>query len=316
LRAETGDLVMNMQSNGGQHTFTGAAYVGNGVGIREVLQMDVNLVLRSEQDATGLLHLNSGFVSIHDFAQDAALVVEGTSLIRTTGTNPEDRIGFGSQGVNTIAGTLEVDGETWFVPGTQFIGEGTIEAVSTVKRTFFQEGSDLADVGFSSVGEVNLWSMFQNGTATMRAMSLGDTATLTVDMGDHFDVINSERYIVHDEAALAGTLELSWNGNGAAPVGQTVTILEAGTVTGAFDAIDDSGLGDNRRAYVTVTQDSVEVFITCAADLNADGVADIFDVTMFLNLFDAMDPSADLNDDGLYDFFDVLFFLNTFDEGC
>ena len=85
---------------------------------------------------------------------------------------------------------------------------------------------------------------------------------------------------------------------------------------GDFDGIDDSGLGENRRAFVTVDADSVEVFITCAADLNADGVTDIFDVTMFLNQFDAMDPSADLNGNGQFDVFDVLIFLNAFDDGC
>ncbi|MCA9297577.1 MAG: hypothetical protein KDA28_00840, partial [Phycisphaerales bacterium] len=176
LRAETGDLVMNMASNGGQQNFTGSAYVGDGIGNREVLQMDVNFVFRRENNVAGRLFLDSGFVSVHDFAQWGRMTVDGVSLLRTTGTDTFDRIEFYGPSVNTINGTLEVDGETWFVPGAQFLGEGMIDAVSTVQRTFFQEGADLADVGFTSAGDVHIWSIMQNGIATMRSLTLENTA--------------------------------------------------------------------------------------------------------------------------------------------
>lgn len=52
------------------------------------------------------------------------------------------------------------------------------------------------------------------------------------------------------------------------------------------------------------------------ADFNADGELNFFDVTEFIEAFNAMDASADMNDDGLYTFFDVSAFLVAYGEGC
>ena len=55
---------------------------------------------------------------------------------------------------------------------------------------------------------------------------------------------------------------------------------------------------------------------TCVADFTGDGVLDFFDVSAFLNAFNADDPIADLTGDGNFDFFDVSAFLNAFTAGC
>ena len=52
------------------------------------------------------------------------------------------------------------------------------------------------------------------------------------------------------------------------------------------------------------------------ADFNADGELNFFDVTEFIEAFNAMDTSADMNGDGLYTFFDVSAFLVAYGEGC
>jgi len=54
----------------------------------------------------------------------------------------------------------------------------------------------------------------------------------------------------------------------------------------------------------------------CIADLTGDGMLDFFDVSAFLNAFNAQDPAADFDDNGMYDFFDVSAFLNAFNAGC
>lgn len=54
----------------------------------------------------------------------------------------------------------------------------------------------------------------------------------------------------------------------------------------------------------------------CVPDLNSDGNLDFFDVSAFLNAFNAGDPIADLTGDGNFDFFDVSAFLNAFNAGC
>lgn len=54
----------------------------------------------------------------------------------------------------------------------------------------------------------------------------------------------------------------------------------------------------------------------CAADYNADGVLDVFDVFAFLDAFNAGDPVADLSGDGILDVFDVFAYLDLFSAGC
>lgn len=54
----------------------------------------------------------------------------------------------------------------------------------------------------------------------------------------------------------------------------------------------------------------------CEADLTGDDVLDFFDVSAFLNAFNAQDSIADFTGDGVFDFFDVSAFLNAFNAGC
>ena len=55
---------------------------------------------------------------------------------------------------------------------------------------------------------------------------------------------------------------------------------------------------------------------TCAADLNADGVLNFFDVSTFLNAYNAGNPIADLTGNGVLDFFDVSAFIGAYSAGC
>ena len=54
----------------------------------------------------------------------------------------------------------------------------------------------------------------------------------------------------------------------------------------------------------------------CPADLNDDGLLNFFDVSAFLNAYNAMSPAADFTGDGVYNFFDVSAFLNAYNAGC
>jgi hypothetical protein len=54
----------------------------------------------------------------------------------------------------------------------------------------------------------------------------------------------------------------------------------------------------------------------CPADLDGNGVLDLFDFLAFQNLFVAQDPAADCDGDGALDLFDFLCFQNLFVAGC
>jgi len=54
----------------------------------------------------------------------------------------------------------------------------------------------------------------------------------------------------------------------------------------------------------------------CTADLDGNGVLDLFDFLAFTNLFNAGDLGADFAEDGVLDLFDFLAFTNAFNAGC
>lgn len=54
----------------------------------------------------------------------------------------------------------------------------------------------------------------------------------------------------------------------------------------------------------------------CLADLNYDGVANFFDLSLFLQYMALGDLRADLNFDGDLNFFDVTTFISSIQEGC
>jgi hypothetical protein len=56
--------------------------------------------------------------------------------------------------------------------------------------------------------------------------------------------------------------------------------------------------------------------IFCPADLNGDGVVDIFDVLDFITAYNAQSPVADFNNDNNIDIFDVLAFITAYNAGC
>jgi hypothetical protein len=317
LRAQTGDLVMNMQSNGNDHHFTGQMFVGNGIGVRETFNADVNLWVRDINGQRGSLALNSGFVVLHDLGSNGDLIVDGESLIRVTGNGDEDRISFGSGSISTINGTLEADGNTWFVEGAQVNGTGTIDIVSTNKGIFFQDGADLGDVSLISSGGIFLADIFESH-ASVHALTMRNTASLNMSMwySELQDEIITDLLTVQNHATLDGDLVLTNYPETDLPSGRTVTILEAASIDGEFDSIDFSGLGPNRRAFVTITDTTVEVFVTCFADLNADGQLNFFDASEFMVLYQQQEPLADLNEDGQFNFFDVAAFLSAYDLGC
>jgi uncharacterized protein (TIGR03790 family) len=69
-------------------------------------------------------------------------------------------------------------------------------------------------------------------------------------------------------------------------------------------------------APATVTVDYGDAAPPCEADLNGDGVLDLFDFLAFTNLFNAKEPGADCAADGVFDLFDFLCFVNAFNAGC
>jgi hypothetical protein len=69
-------------------------------------------------------------------------------------------------------------------------------------------------------------------------------------------------------------------------------------------------LADTGAAYV------VDVPVACRADVDGNGILDLFDFLGFQNLFVAGDERADTDCNGVYDLFDFLGYQNLFAAGC
>ena len=54
----------------------------------------------------------------------------------------------------------------------------------------------------------------------------------------------------------------------------------------------------------------------CLADMNADGILNFFDISVWLNAYTNGDLNADFTGDGVFNFFDASAFLNAFNQGC
>lgn len=67
------------------------------------------------------------------------------------------------------------------------------------------------------------------------------------------------------------------------------------------------------RGYVAVVPG---VRASCGADIDGNGILDLFDFLGFQNFFAAQDPRADLKGDGVFDLFDFLAYQNLFAAGC
>jgi uncharacterized membrane protein len=54
----------------------------------------------------------------------------------------------------------------------------------------------------------------------------------------------------------------------------------------------------------------------CVADIDGNGTLNFFDVSAFLQGYNAQDPITDINGDGEFNFFDVSAFLSAYNAGC
>ena len=93
-----------------------------------------------------------------------------------------------------------------------------------------------------------------------------------------------------------------------------VSTVAGQQIIGAWQ-IGDFGVADI-EAHNLNADGTLGVQASCPADLNGDGMLNFFDVSTFLNAFNAMNPIADFNGDGMFNFFDVSTFLGAYNAGC
>ncbi|MEZ6164187.1 MAG: GC-type dockerin domain-anchored protein [Phycisphaerales bacterium] len=173
---------------------------------------------------------------------------------------------------------------------------------------FTSPGSSPKGFAFSTDGELLFVS--HGSDATIRSFSL-DAGGVPTSLGTSFDVglqgtlqgmdtLEGRLFAMDDSTAIDGV-------SGAYS-------FDINPITGALTPIAGSpvptlGISPNDVVAWDPASD-------CLPDFTGDGVLNFFDVSAFINAFNANDPAADLNDDGVWNFFDVSLFINAYNAGC
>ncbi|MEZ6164710.1 MAG: GC-type dockerin domain-anchored protein [Phycisphaerales bacterium] len=93
-------------------------------------------------------------------------------------------------------------------------------------------------------------------------------------------------------------------------------LRDTNVTNSAGQDVYDQWVLHGKSPVIDMDVESMGITPPCVADLNGDGVLNFFDVSVFLNAYNGMDPIADLNGDGMFNFFDVSVFLNAYNAGC
>jgi len=226
--------------------------------------------------------------------------------------------------VNSIGGGF-VTQISW-LSDDPITGDGSIVLNSSdVRARLLLNGATRAELGsgqhLSGIGLIQAPLLHHGtiapglGVGTMFASSpveFSDSSVFEAEVsGSGADLLDSSSTV-----QLDGTLEVVFV-DGFTPAGFWArTIIEGSGITEKFDAVVVPAPAPGLVTRVLNTGSAVIVGQTCPSDTNLDGALNFFDVSAFLNAFQAMDPIADLTGDGQFNFFDVSAFLNNFGSGC
>ena len=275
--------------------------------------------------------------------QPADLILEAGATLTKTGANAIS-IGwdFRNEGtVNVQEGNLTI---MKYLPseGTLNIHNGTLQINNSDVK--FKTGNSVI-AGAGTLRLPNSPAMQNNGsiapgfpdpktnpdglTIDVPFLQLGDNSLFTVQVGSI-----ASKLTCTGIADIGGAIDVQRIGDIEPDGSEVFTVLEADFATGVLHdyftnavpafgniAIDvrTGGLEyDVEYTDTSIIIKNISAFTPpCSpADFNGDQTLDFFDVSAFLSLFGAQDPSADLTDDGVIDFFDVSSFLQIFGKGC
>lgn len=188
------------------------------------------------------------------------------------------------------------------------------------------DGDDIPDIVTANVGSETVSVLLGIGDGTFQPhqdIAMGRT-NQSVVVGD-LDLDGTPDLAIANNSVDAGGINcnisvLLGNGNGTFQPRRDFTIavnsFSVGLVIGDLNGDSWSDL-----AVTNINIDSVAVLLNqcgqpCPADLNGDGDHTVADVFVFVNLLSTQDPTSDFNTDKSFDFFDVSIFLQAFNAGC
>lgn len=127
----------------------------------------------------------------------------------------------------------------------------------------------------------------------------------------------------------AGTYSVVLNGDSTTLEGERADVNEDGLVNywdrptlglSLGSDVDDAGYVPHadidRNGVVDSSDAAILDAFPCIGDVTGDGLVDFFDVSAFMDLYNAADPGADLNGDGLFNYLDISTYMTMYAVGC
>ena len=236
---------------------------------------------------------------------------QGTIRVNPGGGNDPTAIAWDPDQPPMISGTVSLSG---YLQRSSITSSTASATPLPIPHTLRVEGIGLIDSDTTIDGEIapgpqdQLGVMYANGM-----MSFQPDATLSIRVDD----TSADLLVCASQVTLAGTLRVQPLSGDQLPSGYwSRSVVQATGFSGRFDSIDSAGLAPGYTIRVQESAGSISIVQTCIADINLDGQVSFFDVSAFIDAFNAQDPLADLNNDGILNFFDISSFIVSYSQGC
>lgn len=152
-------------------------------------------------------------------------------------------------------------------------------------------------------------------------VTLEPTASVRFDLGGlangEFDRMNMNST---SEVVLGGAVEVALDAGYAPQFGDSWNLISGAIgadVTGTFDSFVVPAAPPTLAYRIFYEPNRVFVRLTCAADFNGDALFNFFDITTFVDLYNAQDPRADIAPPfGALNFFDIATYIDIYNAGC
>ncbi len=283
---------------------------------------------RLNTQGTGVIAIGGGLTTLVGGVNDGYMFMNSTADMRVEGVWTNN----GLFEVNPFAFLTEM---IWLREDAEIQGNGTI-SFGDLSHGFFVSPGECATIGPNQRilgsaglnGDITMHGILElEGTVDINAhVALSATTVVRAQVSDRGFGFRDEIFVFPGlgQLELAGTLEIEFDPGFVPVAGNSWRIVngELGTeITGTFETTVLPPMPDGLEMIPVYNTDGLYLVVQegaepCPADLTGDGVLNFFDVSAFLNAYNAMDPIADFDNNGVFNFFDVSGFLNAFNAGC
>lgn len=188
-------------------------------------------------------------------------------------------------------------------PGQSLTGSGSITGAVWI------EGTIAPDQPFGGGGTVG-------GFSGGAELVLTPTTTFECDL---LSPATFDRITGMSEVMVDGHLAISLVGGYQPTLESAFTVISASSVAGEFESVQGPALPTNLAWRVRYGTTSVSVVVTCAADIDGDGITGLSDLARQLAHFGVSDvggEDGDITGDGVIDIQDLAFLLSQFGLAC